>query len=160
MSLELITDRTQADYEEWLKLSQIPWDKMTPEQKAKWSVPMKGAYNYTDLNRVGEAILALQSILAGYGYSVEVDVRTDYTLGEWPTKSEMDAYVQSIANMRAVLAVLPTTPDAPESMDDGTIIVWNNIEIILRDVEMLITNMAAAFRHSGTFCSGQGGLIL
>jgi hypothetical protein len=29
---------------------------MTAAQQAVWSVPMKGAYNYTDLNRVGEAI--------------------------------------------------------------------------------------------------------
>ncbi len=155
MSLELITDRTQADYEEWLALSKIPWASMTPEQKAKWSVPMKGAYNYTDLNRVGTALLALQSILAGYGYSVTVNVRTDYVNGEWPTESDMNAYVQSIANVRSVLAVFETTPPAPDSMDDGTITVWNNIEKILKDVETIIDYAVAAFKYSGEFYCGE-----
>lgn len=160
MALELITDRTAADYQEWLTLSQIPWSDMTTAQQTVWSVPMKGAYNYTDLNRVGEAILSLQMFLIGYGYSVSVDVRTDWTMGEWPSESEMTAYVESIASIRASVSVLSTTPAAPTSMDDGTVVIWNNIEQILLDVETVIGYMAAAFRHSGAAICGQGGLIL
>jgi len=142
MSLSLITDRSQVDYQEWLELSQIAWASMTDAQKAKWSVPMKGAYNYTDVNRVGEAILTLRALFASYGYSVSVDVRTDWKVGDWPTQAEMDAYAQSIANIRRALAVASNTPAAPESMDDGTVSIWNNIEQILLDVEWLIDKIA------------------
>lgn len=155
MSLELITDRTEADYTEWLALSKIPWADMTAAQKAIWSVPIKGAYNYTDLNRVGGALLTLQALLSGYGYPVSVDVRTDYINGEWPTPANMEAYVQSIANIRAVLPVSGATPAAPESMDDGTIIIWNNIEQILLDIDTLITNIALCWMQSGEMFSGE-----
>lgn len=119
MSLGLITDRTEADYQAWLTLSKIPWANMTDEQKATWSVPMKGAYNYTDLNRVGAALQALQAAFNSYGYSVAVDVRTDWTAGEWPTQAEMNAYVQSIKNIRVAVTVLSATPAAPDSILTG-----------------------------------------
>lgn len=142
MSLSLITDRTQADYNAWLTLSKIPWADMTDAQKAIWSVPMKGAYNYTDLNRVGDALNILQALFASYGYSVAVDARANWTAGEWPTQAEMNAYIQSIKNIRSAVTVLSTTPTAPDSMDDGTVVIWNNIEQILLDVEWLIVKMA------------------
>jgi hypothetical protein len=155
MSLDLITDRTAADYLEWLALSKIPWASMTDAQKAIWSVPMKGAYNYTDLNRVGTALLALQTLLSGYGYPVSVDVRTEWAAGNWPTMTEMTAYLQSVVNVRAVLGTLPTTPDVPADMDSGTIAIWNNIEQILADVEIIINNMVAAFRYCGEIYCGE-----
>ncbi len=142
MSLSLITDRTDADYQSWLTLSRIAWADMTDVQKAKWSVPMKGAYNYTDLNRVGEAMLTLQALIASCGYTVSVDVRTDWTAGEWPSDAEMSSYVQSIANIRGVLSAASTTPATPSSMDDGTVVIWNNIEQILLDVERLIYSLS------------------
>lgn len=155
MGLNLITDRTQTDYEEWLALSKISWAGMTAEQKAKWSVPMKGAYNASDLNRVGNAILALQSLFAEYGYAVTVSVRVDWTAGEWPTPAEMENYLQSVANIRSVLTVLETTPATPSGMEDATIFIWNNIEQILWDVEMLINNMIASFRYCGEAVCGE-----
>lgn len=155
MSLSLITDRTPADYTEWLELSRIPWAAMTDDQKTKWSVPMKGAYNYTDLNRVGAAMLTLQALFASYGYSVSVDVRTDWTAGEWPSKAEMDAYAQSVQNIRAALTVAETTPAAPDSMDDGTVTIWNNIEQILLDVEDLLNRIAAAWYYTGEIYTGE-----
>ena len=160
MSLSLITDRTADDYNAWLALSKIKWADMTAAQQAAWSIPMKGAYNYTDINRVGNALLYLQALLASYGYVVTVNVRTDYVPGEWPTPEEMSNYVQSISNIRSALAVFSTTPSAPSSMDDGTITIWNNIEQILTDVERLIENMSMSFRHCATAACGQGGLIL
>lgn len=155
MSLNLITDRTQADYLEWLELSRIPWAAMTDEQKDKWSAPMKGAYNYTDLNRVGDAMVTLQAAFTSYGYSVSVDTRTDWEAGEWPSKAEMDAYVQGVKNIRAVLTVAETTPAAPDSMDDGTVAVWNNIERILLDVEDLLNCISAAWYYAGEIYTGE-----
>jgi hypothetical protein len=81
-------------------------------------------------------------------------------MGEWPSEAEMASYVESIANIRAAVSILSTTPAAPASMDDGTVCDWNNIEQILLDVETIIDYMAAAFRHSGAAICGQGGLIL
>lgn len=155
MSLSLVTDRTQADYEAWLTLSKIAWADMTDEQKTAWSVPMKGAYNYTDLNRVGTAMLTLQALFASYGYSVTVDVRTDWSVGEWPSESPMDAYVQSLKNLRGALAQASTTPAAPDSMDNGTVVIWNNIEQILLDVEDALNRMAQSLWYAGEIGCGE-----
>lgn len=150
-----VTDRTQSDYEEWLKLSKIKWADMTAEQQAIWAAPMKGAYNYTDLNRVGHNLEYLAGVLTAYGYSTIVNVRTDYAIGEWPSPDDMSAYVESVAIIRQALAALSTTPEAPTSMDDGTVTVWNNIEKILADVDALISYMVAAFYYSGELFAGE-----
>jgi hypothetical protein len=145
--LDLITDRTQADFENWLTLSLIKWDDMTAEQKETWSVPMKGAYNFTDLNRVGAAMLTLQALFASCGYTVSVNVRADYAMGERPTPAEMDAYIQSLKNLKAVVPVSTASP--PDSMNGGTVVIWNNIERILLAVEAAITSLSRIFLRAG-----------
>lgn len=161
MSLKLITDRTQADFELWRMLSQIPWSQMSAAQKAIWAVPMKGAYNFTDLNRVGEAMLTLQSLFAASGYSVTVTVRTNYTAGEWPTNKQMQDYIQSVKKLRAVIPLAQTTPAAPDSMDNGTVLVWNNIEQILLEVEAALDRLIAALlpRQANTQFMIAGGIF-
>lgn len=66
----LVTDRTQSDVTHWQKLHDKGWSGMTDEEKAEWNTAaMKGAYNYTDLNRVTAAMeeLANQFSMLGYG---------------------------------------------------------------------------------------------
>lgn len=67
---ELITDRTQSDVTHWQELHDKGWAGMTDDEKAEWSTAaMKGAYNYTDLNRVTEAMDYLNGVFTGYGYA-------------------------------------------------------------------------------------------
>lgn len=79
---ELITDRTQSDVTHWQELHDKGWAGMTDEEKAEWNTAsMKGAYNYTDLNRVTEAMDYLNDLFSGYGYStgykpIKVDQET------------------------------------------------------------------------------------
>lgn len=153
ISPELIVDRTQADFDQWRVLSQIAWNDMAAEQKAIWSVPMKGAYNYTDLNRVGSAMLTLKALFATYGISVSVTARSNYIAGEWPTSVEMSTYIQSLKNLKSAVSISTVTP--PDSMDNGTVIVWNNIEQILLDVEDALYRMAAAWFYSGDLYGGE-----
>lgn len=68
----LITDRTSSDVSRWSELKSKGWSGMTESEKAEWSAGMKGAYKYTDLNRVNEAMVYLQNRLRGYGYLVDV----------------------------------------------------------------------------------------
>lgn len=68
----LITDRTSSDVSRWSELKSKGWSGMTEAEKAEWSAGMKGAYKYTDLNRVNEAMVYLQNRLRGYGYLVDV----------------------------------------------------------------------------------------
>lgn len=65
----LITDRAQSDLSALKTLLAKPVDQWTDEEKAQFATAVsKGAYNYTDLNRVTEAMAYLDEVLRGYGY--------------------------------------------------------------------------------------------
>lgn len=57
---DLIYDRTQADvdrvYELKGKILAGGLSALTDAEKTEYMAGMKGAYNYTDLNRVGQAV--------------------------------------------------------------------------------------------------------
>lgn len=71
----LITDRTQADVDRVRELiKKIMVGTASESELAEFnSAAMKGAYNYTDLNRVTAAMEALKSRLEGYGYRVNYE---------------------------------------------------------------------------------------
>lgn len=117
-------------------------------------------YGVDDLNRVGEAINYLADWLGGLGYSVTVSPKTDWAVNDIQRKAQMEQYLNDVQSIRSALAVFASTPPTPGDMDDLNAQKANAIEQILLDVEKLITNMSAAFRHSGTTACGQGGLIL
>ena len=60
----LVTDRTQADVERVKALAAKGFAAMTSDEQAEWLAGMKGAYNASDLNRVGTALNYLAGRLA------------------------------------------------------------------------------------------------
>lgn len=115
----------------------------------------KGFYNASDLNRVGAAVRYVAERFAAQGYAVTVHPKTDRTENDIPTVSELETYRQNIATLRALLAVMPTTPEAPDSMAGLTYTEANNIERILLDLDTLLTNAALAWYQSGELFAGE-----
>ena len=72
-----VTDRTEADKTELLrvrdKIAASGWNGLTAAEKTYWLSGPKGAYNISDLNRVGENVKYLADRLNTYGYAVAVD---------------------------------------------------------------------------------------
>lgn len=132
--LSLITDRTRADVANQTD---------------------KGFYNASDLNRVGAAVQYVAERFAAQGYTVTVSPKTDWLASDIPTASELETYRQNIAALRALLAVMPTTPKAPDSMAGLTYTEANSIEQILLDLDALLTNAAAAWYQSGELFAGE-----
>lgn len=65
----LITDRSQADLQAMRDLLSTPMEEWTAEQLAAFNLAAsKGAYNYTDLNRVTACMDYLNERLTGLGY--------------------------------------------------------------------------------------------
>ena len=169
----LITDRTEADFDRAKALAAKGWDDMTDDEKAEWRANPKGAYNVSDLNRVTAAMEYLTDLLRGYGYNVDyqpvsithADGTTDTTWQETdePTYSHLERYRLNVASVRAVLSMLPTTPDTPARIVASSVgatdgLTWSgayDIERILLDVEQLINNMAAAWYYSGDLYAGE-----
>lgn len=93
-----ITDRSQADVDRVAFLRRIGFDNMTESQQAEWLSPMKGAYNYTDMNRVESAVAHVASQVG-----LPLVTKTDWTASDVPTRSDMQRYLD---NVKAIVSVL------------------------------------------------------
>lgn len=153
----LITDRTAADVARAEELSAKGISGMTPAELAEYLAGMKGAYNAADLNRVNEAMEYLAERFRGYGYTVTLRPVPVWTVTGIPTAAQMGDYLANLAALRGVLAVI--TAPVPADMDGLTWQEANDIERILKDIDQILTNAAAAFRHCNASVCGMGGLI-
>ena len=138
LRLDLITDRTRADVANQTD---------------------KGFYNASDLNRVGAAVEYIAGRFTALGYACPVTVKKDWLTTDAPTASQMEAYRQNIVTLRSQIAVMVSTPEAPASMAGLNYIKANDIEQILADMDFILQNMPAAFRHCGVTVCGSKGVI-
>lgn len=214
----LVYDRTQAHVDRLKTLMRIGWQNMTDDEKAEYlgggfeqlrdanNQPLfdslgeplysddaggvqKGAYNYTDLNRVETAVayvaaelVQADTDLRAYATSLGVAWDSAFDLPYDPsdytslvTKTDWDdediMYVTDatryIANLALIQAALPevryTAPDTMDGLDyEGA----NNIERMLRDVDILLANEiehiqnlirgTLGVNYSGEIYSGEG----
>ncbi len=112
-------------------------------------------YNVADLNRVGKAVQYIARRIAEQGYAITVRPKTDWTEADIPTPAQMQRYLTDIGTIRAALAVMPSTPEAPASMAGLTYTDANDIEQILLDVDALITKLISAYYYSGELIAGE-----
>lgn len=156
MDLDLITNRTQADVDRVATLTaRVSAGTATAAELAEWQSDLKGAYNASDLNRVGSAVAYVAGRLNGYGYAVTVNPKLDWTVSDIPTAGQMAAYLADVAALRGAIAVMASTPPTPDSASGLTWREANNIEKILTDVDELLTRMAAAWFYSGDLYAGE-----
>lgn len=156
MDLNLITNRTQADVDRVSQLTgRVSAGTATEAEKTEWDSDLKGAYNASDLNRVGAAVAYVAARLNGYGYAVTVNPKQDWTVSDIPTAGQMATYLRDVAALRGAIAVMASTPPTPDSANNLTWQEANNIEQILLDVDELLTRMAAAWFYSGDLYAGE-----
>ena len=151
----LVTDRIEADVSRHRELTDKGWAEMTTAEKSEWMAGMKGAYNASDLNRVASAMSYLSQRFASAGYSVPVSSPTDWANGDIPRKDDLDTYLDDLRRIRAAMAVMDTTPAAPESMDYLTWAKANDIEKILVDVDDALGRLLLSPFYSGEIYSGE-----
>ena len=138
----LITDRTQADVD---------------------ARNDKGTYNASDLNRVGTAMNYVADRLKEAGYDPHISPKTDWQDGEWVTPVAQAVYLGDLAELRRQFSMMSTTPEVPPRIlatgintNDGLTHTWaNNIEQILEDIDLLLTNIMQAWFYSGDLFSGE-----
>ena len=100
---------------------------------------LKGAYNYTDLNRVESWCEYLQELLKTYGFGEELDIKTDWTISDYPTRTEIDRIRQNVDTLKSFCI----------SINPGTILYNNTLnyeqanllEKILYQIYILLTEM-------------------
>lgn len=93
----LITDRTQADLDALRALLSTPMADWTAEQLAEFNQTVsKGAYNYTDLNRVTACMDYLNEVLTGLGYVTGYQkIEVAHTGETLPAGYSLLEYIQS-----------------------------------------------------------------
>lgn len=152
----LIVDRTQADVEEVRrirnKILSGGLSSLTSAERTAWLGGMKASYNYTDLNRVGEAVNFLRDELAELAVIVDVTGKTDWTVTDTPTPGQMTTYLQNIEKLR--LALPFTTGNTPDTMRWLTIEKMNAIEKILKELEVIVVNIKEGWFHCGEISCG------
>lgn len=155
----LVTDRTQADVERVKALAAKGFSAMTADERAEWLAGMKGAYNASDMNRVGTALNYLAGRLGPVcGKIITWTAKTDWAVTDIITASQAAEYRRQIQNIRDALAYPAGTPDAPQ-LARLTYTGANDIERILKLCEELIVNVAKSFRHTGAAECAAGGLL-
>lgn len=155
----LVTDRTQADVERVQALAAKGFSAMTAAEQAEWLAGMKGAYNASDMNRVGTALNYLVARLGPVcGRSITWTAKTDWAVTDIATASQVAEYRRQIQDIRDALTYPAGTPDAP-SLNHLTYANANDIERILTLCETLIDNIMKAFRYTGAAECAVGGLL-
>ena len=153
----LITDRTQSDITELErvrnKILAGGLTSLTAEEKSAWLGGMKASYNYTDLNRVGEAVNYLCSELNSLGFTVSVTGKTDWAVSDTPTPAQMQTYLNNLDTLKAVLPL--ATEATPDTMRWLTIAKMNAIEQILNDLGTMIVNIQEGWFQSDEVCCGE-----
>lgn len=185
----LITDRTQAHVDRLKQLMKIGWQNMTDDEKAEYiggadqlldanNQPLfdsqnepiysadpgvqKGAYNYTDLNRVEEAVdyiadelvqapADLQAFATSLGVAWDssfelpydendytgLTVKTDWTDEDIPNVTDMARYLGNLLLIQAALPVLTVAPSSMNALDyNGA----NAIEQMLKEVDTTLAD--------------------
>lgn len=155
----LVFDRTQADVDRVFTLkNKILTGGLTAlsdEEKTEYMAGMKGAYNYQDMNRVGQAVAyiadrmtSIPDELAAYRAekgvaddpvyhvpydpsSVVVSAKTNWVMGDVPTQSQASTYLQNLTVLRSQLTLPEDTPAVPTSLNSLTFQIANDIERLL-----------------------------
>lgn len=150
-NLHLITDRTQADVELAKRLTSSGWARLTTAQKELWEAGLKGSYNATDLNRVGNAMAQIADAFNEFGYSVDISPKTDWTEHDVPTKTDVDAYLSNLSTLRAAFSVIQGTPSVPDDLNNMTVEMANDIEKILDNISTVLNRIDFSQYRANSF---------
>lgn len=159
---DLIFDRTQSDADRVNYLASL-WQNGTftgtTTELSEWVSDLKGAYNASDLNRVGSAVEYLTDTLYSMGYNVPTVPKDDWTETDIPVQSQMDIYINNIQLLRDILPYV--APDAPETAAGLSYQSSNNIEEILYTLESVLLAMKENFklRQANTLFMIAGGVF-
>lgn len=116
---------------------------MTEGEKAEWSAELKGAYNATDLNRVGEAIEYIADLFGGFGFLWRYS-KTDWAIKDIPTSQDLEDYLSNVwrqchdVQYSRLSLRLAGSAGNPETMQHLTYEQANDIERILTDINDLL----------------------
>ena len=122
-----------------------------PTMKTDWVE--SDFYNFSDLNRVGNAIAYLSETLKRYGYICITQPKTNYTEYDEPNlRDQLNQYITDINTIK-IAFYASTVP--PNSIRFLTAEMANRIEELMIETDELIEGMVSVFVRCDTINSGQ-----
>lgn len=116
-----------------------------------------GTYNYTDLNRVNEAVDYIAEMLRSYGYAVNIESAKTWAENDIPFASEMNVYISRVRGI-AVIDFSSSPPALPPDMDRLTYSSANNIEEFLKQLGTIAEKIPLTWYYSGEVYGGEVNL--
>lgn len=153
--LNLITDRSAADVIRWKELHDKGWEAMTPEEQTEWVNGMRGSYNYTDMNRVENAVATLEGRFLKKGTKLALTTKTNWVRTSWPTYSDMNRYFRNVTVIRETVGVNLNTPAAPTTATPFDYKKANDIEKILLAVDTWLDRVDSNQMYAGDLYLGE-----
>ena len=98
----------------------IPYTEVVP------TMATKGAYNYSDLNRVERAVAEISERVG-----MNLTTKTDWAMWDIPKSADMVRYLNNISMIRSIIFDTSGVPETPNSMNNLTYNGANDIEKIL-----------------------------
>lgn len=157
--LYLIYDRTQGDVDRVFTLKRRilteGLSSLTRDELTEYMSGLKGAYNHTDMNRVGKAVEFIANRfkdlpveLSAYRFeknvasdcifsvpydveSVVVNPKYNWSLLDYVTQTQAKTYLDNVRVLREQLTLPEDAPDVPATLDHLTYSKANDIEYVL-----------------------------
>lgn len=156
----LITDRTAKDVERVQELARKIANKVaTTDEITEYLTDLKGAYNASDLNRVGRAVKYLQEKLYEVGITVKVEAKSDWEEADYNDNAAMEYYLKDIKAVHEALMSGQRLQPVPDNMNALTYDDANDIEKILLAQDESIDLMHQITTPSNVYNSAAVGYL-
>lgn len=109
---------------------------------------MKGALSYLDFNRIEGGMQELATTLG-----VSITTKTNWTVDGYLTASDASRWLNNVRTLRKWCSAMSNTPSIPNSMNNPTWGLMNQIEKVLFDIEHVATDLQ--LYASEPFCGGE-----
>lgn len=151
---ELITDRTQADVDrvKYLKRKYMSGESWTDSERNEYFYNVKGAYNFSDMNRVGEATQYIKSLYDSIGEPIDVSPKTDWKVEDIPTQEQMETY---LGNIQTIKKASGSKLELPLTMTKLNYEGANQIERVLIEANDIAIDKTRDFIYSGEFSANE-----
>ena len=112
----------------------------------------KGYYNYNDLNRIEEWCEFLATKLATDGYVINITTKTNWTVSDFPTYSEMERIRTNIKAIMIGFTYITQIYDAADAINYARA---NLYEKILYEIDTMLISLENNYIYSGVANAGQ-----
>ena len=139
MSIVCVYDRTEVDVVNLLnaisKIKKTGFSSLTEEEQTNWYSGMKGARNYTDINRIESNCETIADMVG-----ITITTKTDWSDADFIKNEDINRILGNISIIREIYSLVyddtPVVSDPPIN----TIYKINDIEKILYDKYNIIYN--------------------